>query len=106
MKKMHKALAALAASMTILFVMSPAVSAAEYIKMPREKHDAVDSGTTRSSVTPGAAHWTIPPVTRQWGNPQRPADWTIPSFVRQWDAPQRSSDWRIPPYTRQWGIPD
>jgi len=40
--------------------------------------------------------WTIPPINKQWGIPQRSSHWTIPPINKQWGIPQRSGNWTIP----------
>jgi hypothetical protein len=47
------------------------------------------------TLKPAPAHWTIPPVNKQWKAPPRRDAWTIPPASRQWGH-SRSPHWTIP----------
>jgi len=97
MKKSQLFRGLLAGLTSALFVMSPAAFAAEPVK----EHQ-LGPGTFNT----GTRHWTIPPVSRQWGIPRRSAHWTIPPITRQWENPQRPMSWTIPRSANSVAKPD
>ena len=78
MKKTRILSVLLTGLMTALPALSPVVIADEY----RSDQDA--------------RQWTIPPINKRWGIPQRSSEWTIPPINKRWGVPQRSSHWTIP----------
>jgi len=87
MKKNHSAIVLLGCVLSVQPVLSPAVNAADDIRA--YSVDARERGTDNG-------FWTIPPMSRQWGIPEKTPHWTIPSFSQHWGIPQQSGHWTIP----------
>lgn len=87
MKTSQLLTAILARLIPALIVLSPTVFADELVTERHSNQNALNTSTR---------HWTIPPVSKQWGIPPRSMHWTIPPVSKQWGNPTRPMHWTIP----------